>query len=78
VARLIELVETNGVDMVIHNGDISYADGDMAHWDDFMRKIEPIAARVFYQVSYWCWRAFVFGEGGGGVVDGVEVSGAAM
>jgi len=77
VARLIELVETNGVDMVIHNGDISYADGDMAHWDDFMRKIEPIAARVFYQVGDKCWRVSVFGEGEG-EVDCPEVSEAAM
>jgi hypothetical protein len=26
----------------------SYADGDMGHWDLFMRKIQPIAARVPY------------------------------
>jgi len=36
---------------VLHNGDIGYADGDMHHWDVFMRKIEPIAARVPYMTS---------------------------
>ena len=39
------------IDMVIHNGDISYADGEMSHWDVFMRKVEPIASRVPYQVG---------------------------
>ena len=35
---------------VVRNDD-RYADGDMAHWDVFMRKIEPIASRVPYQVG---------------------------
>ena len=39
------------VDVIIHNGDVGYADGDMHHWDVFMRKIEPIASRVPYMVS---------------------------
>jgi hypothetical protein len=28
-----------------------YSSGEYSHWDVFMRKIEPIAARVPYQVS---------------------------
>jgi hypothetical protein len=51
VARLTALVTAGKVDMVLHNGDIGYADGDMHHWDVFMRKIEPIAARVPYMTS---------------------------
>jgi 3',5'-cyclic AMP phosphodiesterase CpdA len=51
INRLTSLVVAGEVDMVIHNGDISYADGEMKHWDNFMRKIEPIASRVPYQVT---------------------------
>ena len=41
IARMAERVQGEEVDMVIHNGDISYADGFMLHWDQFMRKISP-------------------------------------
>lgn len=41
VKQLKQLVDDGKVDMVIHNGDIGYADGDMQHWDVFMRKVEP-------------------------------------
>jgi hypothetical protein len=51
VAALTSLAEAGAIDAVIHDGDIGYADGDMQHWDDFLRKIEPIAARVPYFVS---------------------------
>lgn len=51
VASIAKLVDDNQIDMVIHNGDISYADGEYVHWDIFMRKIETIAARVPYQVT---------------------------
>ena len=51
VAQITQLVEQGAVDLVLHTGDISYADGDMAHWDSFMRKVEPIASRVPYLVA---------------------------
>lgn len=51
VMRLTELVAAEKIDIVVHNGDISYADGDYTHWDIFMRKIEPVAAQVPYMVS---------------------------
>jgi len=51
VNAMTELVQTGQVDMVIHNGDISYADGYMRHWDMFLRKVQPIAAQVPYMVS---------------------------
>lgn len=51
VKRLAELAESGGIDGVIHSGDISYADGFQPHFDDFMRKVEPIAARVPYMVA---------------------------
>jgi hypothetical protein len=51
VASIANLVDEGKIDFVVHNGDISYADGEYVHWDIFMRKIETIAARVPYQVT---------------------------
>eukprot|EP00605_Chrysophyceae_sp_TOSAG23-4_P000613 GSChrysophyteH1.ASY1.ANO1.690.1 assembled CDS len=43
--------QTFALDVVIHSGDISYADGFESHWDVFFNKIQPIAARVPYMVT---------------------------
>jgi len=51
IAQLEALVDSGGIDLVLHNGDVSYADGDMRHWDVFMRKIERVAARVPYMTT---------------------------
>lgn len=51
VADLIELVDQGKLDVVIHSGDISYADGYMPHFDDFLNKVQPIAARIPYMVT---------------------------
>eukprot|EP00604_Paraphysomonas_vestita_P004199 CAMPEP_0174822084 /NCGR_PEP_ID=MMETSP1107-20130205/13057_1 /TAXON_ID=36770 /ORGANISM="Paraphysomonas vestita, Strain GFlagA" /LENGTH=316 /DNA_ID=CAMNT_0016040075 /DNA_START=607 /DNA_END=1557 /DNA_ORIENTATION=- len=51
VADLIKLVDEGQIDVVIHSGDISYADGYMPHFDDFLNKVQPIAARVPYMVT---------------------------
>jgi len=51
VSSVTKLVEDGIVQTVIHSGDISYADGYEPHWDDFLNKIQPIAARVPYMVS---------------------------
>ena len=40
-----------GADMVLHVGDVSYANGDPAIWDSFMDGIEPIASRVPYMIA---------------------------
>jgi len=48
---LTQQAASGRIDMVIHVGDISYADGYQLHWDMFMRKIEPISARVPYMVA---------------------------
>ena len=45
------LNETAKVDMIIHIGDISYADGSSSIWDDFMEAIEPISEKVPYMVT---------------------------
>jgi hypothetical protein len=51
VADMIELVDQGKLDVVIHSGDISYADGYMPHFDDFLNKVQPIAARIPYMVT---------------------------
>ena len=48
VARIMERVHNGEVDLIVHNGDISYADGYMKHWDLFMRKVSPFTAYVPY------------------------------
>lgn len=50
VANLAAAVQAGAVDLVIHVGDISYADGFEPHWDNFFNKIQPIASRVPYMV----------------------------
>jgi len=51
VAALTQLVAQNQVDLVLHYGDVSYADGDEQHWDIFWRKVEPIASAVPYMTT---------------------------
>ena len=51
VAAIIAEIDKGNVDMVLHVGDVSYADGDMPHWDLYLRKIERIAARVPYMTN---------------------------
>ena len=51
IAQLTKLVDSEKLDVVVHSGDISYADGYEAHWDTFFNKVQPIAARVPYMVT---------------------------
>ena len=51
VATLKDLVDKGEIDVIIHSGDVGYADGYQPHWDVFMNKVEDIAARVPYMVS---------------------------
>jgi acid phosphatase type 7 len=51
VAQLTRLVDQGRLDAVIHSGDISYADGYMPHFDDFLNKVQPIASRVPYMTT---------------------------
>eukprot|EP00037_Helgoeca_nana_P016937 m.159804 g.159804 ORF g.159804 m.159804 type:complete len:530 (+) comp23758_c0_seq1:107-1696(+) len=46
IAQLTHLAVNGEIDLIIHNGDISYADGNMAGWDKFLRKIEAYATVV--------------------------------
>ena len=54
IAALGALAEADKIDAVLHVGDISYANGIQRLWDDFMRQIEPVAARVPYMVLPVC------------------------
>jgi predicted phosphohydrolase len=38
-------------DVILHNGDISYADGSPEIWQDFQREIEPISSAVPYVIT---------------------------
>lgn len=38
-------------DMVLHIGDMSYANGYIAQWDQFLAQIEPISSKVPYMVA---------------------------
>lgn len=46
--NMARLVEAGEVDLVLHTGDISYADAYMPHWDIFMREMEPVTSAVPY------------------------------
>jgi hypothetical protein len=48
IAAMAQRVAAGKVDFVLHTGDISYADSDESHWDEFCRSIQPIAAHVPY------------------------------
>ncbi len=48
MATLLDELDT--LDLVLHVGDISYANGNPDIWDTFMHTIEPIAAHIPYMV----------------------------
>lgn len=65
VDSLIKLLnDGEGFDLILHYGDISYADLDEGHWDLFWRKVEPIASQVPYMTVpgnhelYWNFSAY--------------------
>lgn len=53
-ARTVEMLaqeQADGAELVLHIGDISYANGDDEIWDAFMDSIEPFACRIPYMVG---------------------------
>ncbi|CAN0575670.1 unnamed protein product, partial [Ectocarpus sp. 12 AP-2014] len=38
-------------DLVLHAGDLSYADCDQPRWDSFMRMLDPVASRLPWMVA---------------------------
>ena len=51
IARMNALIDAGLIDAVVHQGDVSYADGAEQNWDVFGRKIQSISSRVPYLVS---------------------------
>lgn len=51
VRSLTSLANEGKIDVVVHTGDIGYADGYQRRWDDMMNKIQPIASIVPYMVA---------------------------
>ena len=48
--RIWRMVDDKDIDLVFHVGDIGYADGYQRLWDQFLRKVEVISAKVPYMV----------------------------
>ena len=51
IAQLTRLATSGRIDILIHPGDIGYADGNMGMWDNFLRQMDPIASTIPYLVS---------------------------
>mmetsp|Transcript_35139 Transcript_35139/g.91248 ORF Transcript_35139/g.91248 Transcript_35139/m.91248 type:complete len:550 (+) Transcript_35139:375-2024(+) len=51
MSRVEEDLRHNGGDMVLHVGDLSYAEGKSYVWDRFFDMIEPTAARLPYMIG---------------------------
>lgn len=50
IAHLSALAEADALDVMLHDGDISYADGFQRQWDIYGRKIQNVSARIPYMV----------------------------
>jgi len=48
---LTDLVKKEAVDVVVHAGDIAYADGYQARWDQYFRRVQPMLANIPYMVA---------------------------
>eukprot|EP01094_Clydonella_sp_ATCC50884_P011555 TRINITY_DN2134_c0_g1_i3.p1 TRINITY_DN2134_c0_g1~~TRINITY_DN2134_c0_g1_i3.p1 ORF type:complete len:421 (+),score=68.47 TRINITY_DN2134_c0_g1_i3:19-1281(+) len=51
IARMQPWVLNGSADILVHAGDISYANGYQPTWDDYMRKVESIVSHVPYMVA---------------------------
>jgi len=49
--RNVEALIDDGYELVLHVGDIAYAVGYSAQWDEFMDQITPVASRVPYMTN---------------------------
>jgi phosphodiesterase/alkaline phosphatase D-like protein len=48
---LLQVAHEHDADVILHIGDISYADAYQPEWDVFMQKIEPVAAQIPYMTT---------------------------
>ncbi|CAM9158106.1 unnamed protein product [Pylaiella littoralis] len=50
-ATLAAIGNDASLDLVLHAGDLSYADCDQPRWDSFMRMLDPVASRIPWMVA---------------------------
>jgi len=48
---LATLASNDTINLIVHSGDISYADSDETIWDEYFRMIEPFASHVPYMTA---------------------------
>lgn len=60
--------ERDPASLILHIGDISYANGDPEIWDSFMDGIQPVASRVPYMVGIGN-HEYGYRKGSGAMVD---------
>ncbi|KAF6263717.1 Metallo-dependent phosphatase-like protein [Scenedesmus sp. NREL 46B-D3] len=51
-ARMLQDIQKRGFQLVLHNGDISYARGYVTQWDNFMHQMEPLVSAVPYMTAH--------------------------
>ena len=51
IASLVAREAEKGVDFVLHQGDLAYAEGYAYLWDQWLSMIEPIATRIPYMIG---------------------------
>jgi len=50
INALTDIVKKDKIDVLIHNGDISYADGYQHRWDAYFRRVQPVLGNIPYMV----------------------------
>eukprot|EP00879_Flechtneria_rotunda_P003651 GHRR01003888.1.p1 GENE.GHRR01003888.1~~GHRR01003888.1.p1 ORF type:complete len:559 (+),score=122.66 GHRR01003888.1:217-1677(+) len=50
-ALMLKDIKEQGYQLLVHNGDISYARGYVTQWDNFMHQLEPLISQVPYMAS---------------------------
>ncbi len=51
VAHLQQMTKSSQIDLVLHVGDVSYADGNQETWDEFGREVQVFASHVPYLLT---------------------------
>lgn len=50
--------DLDNIDIVLHIGDITYANGYISQWDQFTSQVEPIASAVPYMIARLLYKYF--------------------
>uniref|UniRef100_A0A383VVS5 Purple acid phosphatase n=1 Tax=Tetradesmus obliquus TaxID=3088 RepID=A0A383VVS5_TETOB len=51
-ARMLQDIQQHDFQLLVHNGDISYARGYVTQWDNFMHQMEPLVSSVPYMTTH--------------------------